>query len=214
MNGLSAVRFKIDMYTGRRRHEVLLGLWGIILCSVLILSGACAGTALLTPFAVDDPRDRLEEQISSLPESVDRFYLSEEAPPVVFSEENLWEHLDGGAHQYIQIGFDLLLLAWYEEPETKQKVMVEIFIMKSSEAAASIYSQEIYMDGENRNICGRSYSKGNFLFFQNDVYYVKSTAYYYDKFTTKLLKKMACALCLALVSKPKVLPEPGSVGFR
>ncbi len=115
-----------------------------------------------------------------------------------YDEENLWEYLDGGAHQILRHGFLELVVGRYVDPGTTHRVVVEVFRMKTGQAAQAAFDERALEGTERGQVCGTSQARGNLLFFVRDRFYVRLSAQYFDATVPGRIEEMAGALCGAL----------------
>ncbi len=119
-------------------------------------------TLLLKSFLLSSPL------LSLLPE-IPGWKLSE--PPKLFTPENLYEHINGGAEAYLAFGFKELLVAYFENPPCS--LTVEIYDMGNCYNSFGIYSVERSPENQFLEIGNHSYTDGENLFFIIGSLYVK-----------------------------------------
>lgn len=102
-----------------------------------------------------------------LPPAEKGWTIKEEAR--FFTEENLFDYMNGGAELYLSYDFQKLLVQEFSSGENS--VIVEIYEMKSSEDAFGLFS--LNQEGEDLSIGqGASYGFG-LLSFRKDRYFVR-----------------------------------------
>jgi len=115
--------------------------------------------------------------------------------PRRFSENDLWEHLNGGAHEIVRLGFEQLLVASYREPGTERQVLVEIFYMKSPEAAAALFNVWRSKNAKTGKVCGNSLLDSSFLSWQKEAVYVRLMTAMNHGFPPAVLERVGRSLC-------------------
>jgi hypothetical protein len=117
--------------------------------------------------------------VDYLPGAADLPGWSQEETPHTFTQDTLWDLMDGGAEVYVEYGVEGAASARYKHP-SKGNVQVEIYAMKDAGAAFGIYSFN-------------SRTKGNPVQIGDEALL---TDYYL------LVRKGACFLSFTAVSNP------------
>ncbi len=149
---------------------------------------------------------------SLLPE-VSGWKLSE--PPKLFTPENLYEHINGGAEAYLTFGFKELMVAYFER--NVSSLTIEIYDMGNCYNSFGIYSVERSPENLFLEIGNHGYTDDENLFFIVGPLYVKIYCSDCGKEATETIKTFAMGIVEKVKDKgklPEVLryfPEKGRV---
>lgn len=179
--------------TTRRKTAFLI--LSVALCTVTHCTRPIRPSGAPIAMDISMPCETLKDR---LPEVVEGFSLARAGATSCFSQDNLWEHMDGGAHEFIRLGFDWLMTAWYEGTGADRRVLVEVFCMQTPPAADTGFRHFLFPDAKTGTLCGTSQIQGNFAFAHKGVYFVRVTAHHYDDRTHQLLEQMIRRLCTIL----------------
>lgn len=89
-----------------------------------------------------------------------------------FRPDNLYEHINGAAENFLACGFELLAVQNYAS-ESRQALTAEIYFHGTPENAFAIYSSEKPLRGDYLALGGEGYIEEGVLNFISDAYYVK-----------------------------------------
>lgn len=89
-----------------------------------------------------------------------------------FQPENLYEHINGAAENFLAYGFQRLAVQNYADMQ-KRALSAEIYFHGSAENAFGIYGSEKPLLGDYLRIGGQGYYEEGVLNFISDAYYVK-----------------------------------------
>ena len=90
----------------------------------------------------------------------------------VFRPDNLYEHINGAAENFLACGFELLAVQNYAK-ENKQALTAEVYFHGTVENAFAIYSSERPLAGDYLTIGSEGYAEEGVLNLISDGYYVK-----------------------------------------
>jgi Family of unknown function (DUF6599) len=138
---------------------------------------------------------------SSVDQTLSEFAISATEPQAKYREDNLWEHMNGGSHQVIVLGFVDLHVARYEDPSGDGLYLVEQFRMKNDEGARQLFSLWQTDTGTGGEFCGRSFSEDGFLSFQKGKSYVRITQYAPSQATPERIEALGRELCREIESQ-------------
>ncbi|KAA3661867.1 MAG: hypothetical protein DWQ10_03665 [Calditrichaeota bacterium] len=127
----------------------------------------------------------------------------------VYTPENLWDFMNGGADLYNKYGFIELHLADYRSADG-MTISAEVYRHSSSVNAYGIYASERSPDYQFLELGGQAYIGDGILNFCSGTYYVKLFADGEGDKAVNALKKVAGSLVEALDQKNS-LPELLSV---
>jgi|YNPNPStandDraft_1061719.scaffolds.fasta_scaffold18680_3 hypothetical protein len=186
------------LHADLRRHRVL---WLHAGLAVLLLVPACTGRG-------EDSRSHRKAEpkqavgvLPGFPSRVAGLELDPAETPRRFSADDIWEYIDGGAHEVIRLGFSHLFVACYREPGKERKVYVEAYVMKSAEAAGSLLEAWGSKEAKSVAVCGRSFEEGPLLYWQKGAVYVRLMATFDDETTRATLESLGRGLCPVLVPR-------------
>jgi hypothetical protein len=115
----------------------------------------------------------------------------------VFSPQNLYEYINGGADLYLACDFEELQVAEYRK-EGKASVTVEVYRHRTPRDAFGIYSQERLADAPLLEVGDQGYAADHLLNFLNGRHYVKISGYETGDQDRDLLAAFARAVAGAL----------------
>jgi len=99
------------------------------------------------------------------------------SPIQFFTEENLYEHIDGAAESFFAYQFQLCGATTYEpEQGGEDFITVDIYDMKTPLNAYGMYRSELYPDAKFVDIGAEGYADASSINFWKDKYYVKLLA--------------------------------------
>ncbi len=107
----------------------------------------------------------------------------------VFSHDELWEYIDGGADVYLDYGFRKV--AAVDMKNGSRTITLDIYDMKKLEGAFGMYARERSPGYKFIKIGAEGYREGVALNFYQSRYYVKLTAFSDDAVTRKALTRLA-----------------------
>lgn len=126
-----------------------------------------------------------------------------------FAPDNLYEHIDGAAENFLACGFERLAVQNYAN-EKKQALTAEIYFHGTPENAFAIYGSERPQAGEYLALGSEGYAEEGVLNFISDAYYVKLNAFDLGPRGDGELRALAAAIA-ALINGHNVLP--GELAF-
>jgi hypothetical protein len=179
---------------GNLKRGSVQALW-LVVFLLLLLAPACQRVVSSVPAAAEELRDPCNSLRDQLPQEIEGFHRSASEPARCFCEDDLWEHLNGGAHEFSRLGFVWLLTAWYEDAPHGSRILIEIFCMKAPAAAHTAFQQFVFPQASVGSLCGASQIQGNIALFQRGHRFVRITAHYYDDRTVRVLATMVNELC-------------------
>ncbi len=109
--------------------------------------------------------------------------------PRVFSHDELWEYINGGADVYLDYGFRKV--AAVDMKNGSRTITVDIYDMNKLEGAFGMYARERSPGYKFIKIGAEGYREGVALNFYQSRYYVKLTAFTDDAPTRKVLTRLA-----------------------
>ena len=89
-----------------------------------------------------------------------------------FRPDNLYEHINGAAENFLACGFERLAVQNYVN-ESRQALTAEIYLHGTAENAFAIYSSEKPLQGDYLALGSEGYIEEGVLNFISDAYYVK-----------------------------------------
>ncbi|MBM3235044.1 hypothetical protein FJZ31_01970 [Candidatus Poribacteria bacterium] len=99
------------------------------------------------------------------------------SPTQFFTEENLYEHIDGAAESFFAYQFQLCGAATYEpEQGGEDFISVDIYDMNTPLNAYGMYRSELYPEAKFVDIGAEGYADSSSINFWKDKYYVKLLA--------------------------------------
>lgn len=111
-------------------------------------------------------------------------------PPQTASGKQLFTLINGGAVLYMQAGFSRAVLASYRSAVGRD-INLEIYQMKTAEAARHVYTQKISAQGRPADIGAAAFFEEYFLNFYRGVYQVTVSGYASDKQTAESIFTIA-----------------------
>jgi hypothetical protein len=129
--------------------------------------------ALLFPVPGNEPAFPSRDMAAFLPELEG---WSKDGSMEVFSPENLYEHINGAAENFLAYGFRRLVVQNYINGQ-KQSLCAEIYFHGSPENAFGIYGSEKPRAGDYFVIGSQGYGEEGVLNFIRDAYYVKLNSF-------------------------------------
>jgi hypothetical protein len=109
---------------------------------------------------------------------------------LVFSPDNLFDYINGGADLYLKYDFQELRVAEYRG-ENKASITVEVYRHKSPSDAFGIYSQERLANADYLSIGAQGYREEGVLNFVAAEYYVKISSANMEGKDEKVLQDLA-----------------------
>jgi len=103
-------------------------------------------------------------------------------PPQTAAGEQLFTLINGGAVLYVQAGFSRAVFASYRSAAGRN-INLEIYRMKTAEAARNVYTQKISAQGRPADIGVAALFEEYFLNFYRGVYQVTISGYASDRQT-------------------------------
>jgi Family of unknown function (DUF6599) len=123
-----------------------------------------------------------------------------------FTPQNLWEHVNGAAEQYIQYGFETLSVACYKKNNGAVEVSVELYTMKDPINGYGIYALERPENATKSDVEAMAYTEGSALNAWKGKYYLKLLAMSESGKDETVLKQWAESI-LKRYSGRMILPE-------
>jgi hypothetical protein len=133
-----------------------------------------------------------------LPAEVAGALLDSAERPTRFTQDDIWEYLDGGAHEILRLGFEQLVVARYKEAGSETRVVIEAYTMKSSEAARSLLEAWRSERARTSAVCGQALLEGSLLCWQQGNRYVRLIAISGQENAGVLLENLGRDLCPVL----------------
>lgn len=169
--------------------------------ALVLLLPACSGRGEDSRSHGKQDSKQAVDTLSAFPSRVAGLELDSAEMPRRFSADDIWEHIDGGAHEVIRLGFSHLFVACYREPGKERKVYVEAYVMKSAEAAGSLLEAWGSKEAKAVAVCGRSFEDGPLLYWQKGAVYVRLMATFDDETTGATLESVGRGLCPVLLPR-------------
>jgi len=110
-----------------------------------------------------------------------------------FEAENLYRHIDGAAEKYIQAGVGRTLVTDYRY-QNRIDAVAEVYVMKSSEGARSVFESEPELGSQPVKIGDAARLYGASLTFRRGVYFVRLVAYQPGSELTSLARGIEAGL--------------------
>ena len=123
-----------------------------------------------------------------------------------FAPDNLYEHIDGAAENFLACGFELLAVQNYVNGK-KQALTAEIYFHGTPENAFAIYSSERPQAGAYLALGGEGYHEEGVLNFVSDAYYVKLNAFDLGPEGDDTLQALAAAIAARIAGRNVLPPE-------
>ena len=111
----------------------------------------------------------------------------------IYDRDGLWVYIDGGAEQYLKYGFEQVLTCEYAD-SLGTGIVLEIFEMTDSAAAAGIYGEKSNDSGKIVGLGFASSLQDYYLNFVNDRYLVTLTGFETGSQNLNGLIKIAAAV--------------------
>jgi len=108
----------------------------------------------------------------------------------LFQPDNLYEHINGAAENFLACGFELLAVQNYVNPE-RQAVTAEIYFHGSPENAFAIYGSEKPLAGDFFALGSEGYAEEGVLNFISGAYYVKLNGFDLGAKGAEVLRSLA-----------------------
>jgi hypothetical protein len=126
-----------------------------------------------------------------------------------FAPDNLYEHIDGAAENFLACGFELLAVQNYVNGRG-QALTAEIYFHGTPENAFAIYGSERPQAGSYLALGSEGYHEEGVLNFISDAYYVKLNAFDLGPEGDEALRSLGAAIA-ARIGGHNVLP--GELSF-
>lgn len=118
--------------------------------------------------------------------------LAEE--PSLFPAEDLWEHINGAAEQYLSFGCTSLAVGYYIREGSESEIAVEIYRMRDELGSFGIYTLERPVEGPYLALGAQGYQAGGDLNFFGGCYYIKLRAYSHEEAEREAVHKLAAVI--------------------
>ncbi|HEX7501833.1 MAG TPA: DUF6599 family protein [Acidobacteriota bacterium] len=122
-----------------------------------------------------------------------------------FQPENLYEHIDGAAENFLAYGFQRLAVQNYADKQ-RRALSAEIYYHGSPENAFGIYGSEKPLAGDYLQIGAQGYYEEGVLNFISDAYYVKLNGFDLGAGGREILLGLARRIAAA-IGGANLLPE-------
>ena len=123
-----------------------------------------------------------------------------------FAPDNLYEHIDGAAENFLACGFELLAVQNYVNGK-KQALTAEIYFHGTPENAFAIYGSERPLAGAYLALGSEGYHEEGVLNFISDAYYVKLNAFDLGAQGDEALQALAAAIAARINGHNTLPPE-------
>jgi len=143
--------------------------------------------------------------------------------PEYYDQDNLWDYINGASPGYIAYGFQEMVTFVVQHRNNKIEIVTDIYDMGDSLHAFGIFSVERSPESSSKEFGSDSYQSDNTLYFWQDRYYVKITAFDISNETAKSLSLLAQIMTKKLPRKggrpflfsifPEIGQLPGSERF-
>jgi len=139
------------------------------------------------------------------------------AGPDSYTPDNLWDYINGNAPGYIAYGFREVSTFTATNRDNLLEIVVDVYDMGDSLNAFGIYSLERVTGASAVDIGNEAFQAENALYFWQDKYYVKLTAYEVTPETAESLSAVARTISRKIPEKGtrpilfSVFPQNGSV---
>ena len=114
-----------------------------------------------------------------------------------FLPDNLYEHINGAAENFLAYGFERLAMQNYANRE-RQALTAEIYFHGTPENAFGIYGSEKPLAGDYLAIGGEGYAEEGVLNFISDAYYVKLNGFDLGSSGAEVLRALAEKIAAAV----------------
>jgi hypothetical protein len=192
---------RIRPYSGDKVHLLLISV-SLLTCLALVGIVSCSRHDQMDQPIADSTgnnpapvHDRL-----NLPPKVIELELDTEKDVSRFEKDNIWDFLDGGAHEVLRLGFEQLTVAQYKSPNNERGIRAEVFSMTTESAARTLFDIWKSPKAKSTGLCGRGLSEDYWLCWQKGKTYVRIIADPDDKNAGVHLEAIGRALCQALSS--------------
>ena len=118
-----------------------------------------------------------------------------------YTEENLWDYMNGGAPGYLAYGFEEMVTMQVKNLKNHIEVGIDIYDMGNHLNAFGIYSVERVPDGRDLDFGVDSYQYDTTLCFWQDKYYVKLMSYDMKPETAQSLSSLATLITQKMPKK-------------
>jgi len=118
-----------------------------------------------------------------------------------YTEENLWDYMNGGAPGYLAYGFEEMVTMQVKNLKNHIEVSIDIYDMGNHLNAFGIYSVERVPDGRDLDFGADSYQYNTTLCFWQDKYYVKLMSYDMKPETAQSLSSLATLITQKMPKK-------------
>ena len=122
----------------------------------------------------------------------------------LFQPDNLYEHINGAAENFLACGFELLAVQNYVNRD-RQALTAEIYFHGTPENAFAIYGSEKPLAGDYLEIGSEGYAEEGMLNFISGAYYVKLNGFDLKTAGTEVLRALAEKIA-ASISSDNTLP--------
>jgi len=174
----------MDYKTKGREYETGL------LILLLILAPSCSRQSTLTG---GGGKPAAQQTATPFPESNEAPGWVRSGETRMFTPENLYEYIDGGADKFIQAGLKTTKTQDYRY-QNKLEATADIYTMNASESAKKMFASESSAEGQRVAVGDTAQlSKGSLLFVKG-AHYVKLVAYQQPPEAGKALTELAQAI--------------------
>ena len=118
-----------------------------------------------------------------------------------YTEENLWDYMNGGAPGYLAYGFEEMVTMQVTNLNNHIQVGIDIYDMGNHLNAFGIYSVERVSGGRDLDFGVDSYQYDTTLYFWQDKYYVKLMSYDMKPETAQSLSGLATLITQKMPKK-------------
>ena len=118
-----------------------------------------------------------------------------------YTEENLWDYMNGGAPGYLAYGFEEMVTMQVKNLKNHSEVVIDIYDMGNHLNAFGIYSVERVPGGRDLDFGVDSYQYDTTLCFWQDKYYVKLMSYDMKPETAQSLSSLATLITQKMPKK-------------
>ena len=118
-----------------------------------------------------------------------------------YTEENLWDYMNGGAPGYLAYGIEEMVTMQVKNLKNHIEVVIDIYDMGNHLNAFGIYSVERVPDGRDLDFGVDSYQYDTTLCFWQDKYYVKLMSYDMKPETAQSLSSLATLITQKMPKK-------------
>jgi len=115
-----------------------------------------------------------------------------------FSAEDLWQHINGAAEQFLAYGCQGACVSHYRGPDGTGEISVELYALADTLNAFGIWASEAAPNAESVNIGGGACIDGPMLLFFSGKYYVKLQAFPAGELMAKALRDLAARISSGL----------------